>query len=227
MNTTCRISVVKALTYGLVLAIGSASACVLAGEPTDQLKETTDKILAIVRDPTLQGADKEDARQKQMREEIDKRFAWSDMAHSAYGLAWNKLTDAQRTEFTGLFGDLVNKNYMSKVESYSGEKIQYKGDKVDGTYGVVNVVIVTLRNTDIAVSYRVLKKDTQWLIYDVIIENISMVNNYRSQFGAILHSSPHDVLVSRIKAKIAANTPEPTEKKTGTTVDPKKADGAL
>lgn len=210
----------------MLLALTSVPPLVLAGEPTDQIKQTTDQILAILQEPSLKSADKEGERQKQMRKVIDARFDWTDMARSAIGKSWKGLADAQRVEFTGLFGDLVNKNYMSKVEGYSGEKIQYKGDKVDGTYGVVDVVIVTLRGTDIPVSYRVLKKDAKWMIYDVSIEGVSMVNNYRSQIAAILGSSSYDTLIARIRAKIAESAPE-QEKKAGGTAAPKPAEGSL
>jgi len=138
-----------------------------------------------------------------MRKAVDERFDWAALSRSALGKHWRDLSDAQREEFTGLFSDLVEKTYMSKVESYSGEKIQYKGEKVEGAYGVVDVVIVTLEGTDIPVSYRVLKKDAEWLVYDVVIEGVSLVNNYRSQIGAILNSSSYGNLIERLKAKIA------------------------
>jgi len=209
----------------LLLAVFSAPALLLAGEPADQIKQTTDQILAIVQDPALKGADKEDARQKQMRKVVDQRFDWAEMARSAYGKTWKDLTEAKRTAFTGLFSDLVNKNYMSKVESYSGEKIQYTGDKVDGKYGVVEVVIVTLRGTDIPVSYRVLKIDSKWMIYDVVIEGMSMVNNYRSQISAVLDSSSYDTLIVRIRAKIAATASVKDENKTTTAPKPASGEG--
>ena len=211
----------------LLLAVFSVPARLLAGDPTDQIKLTTDQILAIVQDPALNGADKEDARQKQMRKVVDQRFDWAEMARSAYGRTWKDLPEAKRTEFTGLFSDLVNKNYMSKVEGYSGEKIQYKGDKVDGKYGVVDVVIVTLRGTDIPVSYRVLKIDSKWMIYDVVIEGVSMVNNYRSQISAILDSSSYDTLIARLRAKIASTASVKDENKTGTAPEHKTGEGAL
>ncbi len=211
----------------VLLAAYSATAVALAGEPTDQIKQTTDKILAIVQDPALKDASKEDDRQKQMRKEIDARFDWTTMARSAYGNKWKDLSEAQRTDFTKLFSDLVNKNYMSKVESYSGEKIQYKNDRVDGKYGVVDIVIITLRNTDVPVSYRVLKKDNMWLVYDVSVEGVSMVNNYRSQIAAILNSSTYDNLMARLRAKIEAKVPEKGEKKSGDKAEPKSAGDAL
>ena len=210
-----------------LLACCLAPVVALAGAPTDQIKQTTDKILAVVQDPALQGADTGDARQKQMRKAIDERFDWAVMARSAFGKTWKDLTEPQRTEFTELFGNLVNKNYMSRVDSYSGEKIIYKSEKVEGLYGVVEVVIITLRGTDIPVSYRVLLKDANWLVYDISIEGVSMVNNYRSQIGAILNGSSYDNLISRIRGKIAAKPTEKPETKAGPTKAPKPAEGAL
>jgi len=187
----------------LLLLLLGLPALARSGDPTDQIRQTTDKILAIVGKPDLKRPDKEPERQRLMRKAVDERFDWAALSRSALGKHWRDLSDAQREEFTGLFSDLVEKTYMSKVESYSGEKIQYKGEKVEGAYGVVDVVIVTLEGTDIPVSYRVLKKDAEWLVYDVVIEGVSLVNNYRSQIGAILNSSSYGNLIERLKAKIA------------------------
>ena len=210
----------------LLLAFG-VPVCTRAGDPTDQIRQTTDKILAIVQDPALKGPEKEAERQRQMRAMIDGRFDWAAMARSAIGKHWRDLSDAQRAEFTGLFGELIEKNYMSKIESYSGEKILYKGDKVEETYGVADVVISTLKGVDIPVSYRVLKKDAEWLVYDVNIEGVSLVNNYRSQIGSILNSSSYDNLIVKIKAKIAASAPGQAGEKARGTADKKQGEGVL
>jgi phospholipid transport system substrate-binding protein len=174
-----------------------------AGEATDQIRQTTDKILAIVQDPALKGADKEGERQRQMKAAIDERFDWAAMARGAIGKHWRDLSEAQRAEFSSLFGELVEKTYLSQVEGYSGEKIQYKAEKEDGKFGVVDVLIVTLRETSIPVSYRVLKKGAAWFVYDVSIEGVSFVNNYRSQIGSILDTSTYADLIAKIQAKIA------------------------
>ena len=211
----------------LLLLVFGTPALALAGEPSDQIRQTTDKILAIVEAPALKGPDKDAERQKQMRAAIDERFDWAAMARSALGKNWRDLSEAQRTEFTGLFSELIEKNYMTQVESYSGEKILYKGDKVDGIYGVAEVVILTLRGTDIPVSYRVLKKGPAWLVYDVSIEGVSLVNNYRSQIGTILNSSSYATLIAKIKAKIAAAPAEPAGKKAKATTERKTGEGTL
>jgi phospholipid transport system substrate-binding protein len=189
----------------LLLCVFVAPVLAWAGEPTDQIRQTTDTILAIVKNPALKGPDQEAERQKQLRQSIDKRFDWTAMSRSAVGKYWRDLSAAQRTEFTGLFSDLIEKSYMARIESYSDEKMLYKGDKVDGEYAAVDVVIVTLSGTDVPITYRVLKKGSEWLVYDLSIEGVSLVNNYRSQIGAILNHSPYDVLIAKIKTKIAAS----------------------
>lgn len=217
----------KPATLFLLFLLLGAPVLVPAGEPTDQIKQTTDKILAIVQDPALKGPDKDAERQKQMKQAIDTRFDWASMSRSAIGAHWQGLSEAQRKEFTALFSELVEKTYMSKVESYSGEKIQYRGDKVDGTFGVAEVVIVTLRGTDTPVSYRVQKKGAEWLVYDVNIEGVSLVNNYRSQIAAILSGSSYDVLIGKIKAKLAAPAPGQVSEKSATTTPQQPAKDAL
>lgn len=183
-----------------------------AGEATEQIRQTTDALLAVAQDPALKSPDKDAERQKRMRETVDARFDWNAMARSAFGKHWRDLSEARRAEFTGLFSELIKKIYLAHVEGYSGEKVLYKGDKIDGAYGVVEVVIVTLRGTDIPVSYRVLNKGAAWLVYDVSIEGVSMVNNYRSQIGSLLNSSSYETLISRIKTKIAAPPPGSTDR---------------
>jgi phospholipid transport system substrate-binding protein len=210
----------------LLLALG-VHALARAGEATDQLKQTTEKILAIVQDAALKGADKDEERQKQMRKVVDERFDWAAMGRSAVGKNWRDLSEAQRTEFTACFSELIEKTYLAKVESYTGEKIVYKGDKVADAFGIVEVVVVTLRGTDIPVSYRVQKKGDAWLVYDVNIEGVSLVNNYRSQIGTILNTSSFDVLISKIKAKIAARAPAKEGKAVPAAPEPKKGEDNL
>ena len=174
-----------------------------SGEPTDQIRQTTDQILAIVQDPALQGDDHVAERESRMKLKIDARFNWPAMARSAMGSHWAGLNEAQRQEFTGLFSDLIKKTYLAQLESYSGEKIRYQGDHVDGKYGVANVIVVTLRGTDIPVNYRMLRGSADWQVYDVSIEGVSLVNNYRSQIGSLLDRYPYDGLITRIKSRLA------------------------
>jgi phospholipid transport system substrate-binding protein len=181
---------------GIVLAL--ASTPVLAGEPTDQIKETIDVVLTLVNNPDL----KEAERQKLIRQAADKRFHWTAIARSAMGVYWQNLTQEQKEEFTGLFTDLIESVYIQKIESYSGEKILYLGDDTDDGYGTVKMTIITHKGTEIPISYRVVEEKGQWLIYDVRVEGISMVNNYRKQISYIMNNSSYEELAKKLKEKI-------------------------
>ena len=197
MIRSCR----RPLTF-IVLLVPGLSVPALAGELTDQIRQTTDRIIAIVQDSASKDPNKEAERRAKIRKIIDERFDWDAMARSAMGKHWRGLAEAQRKEFRGLFSQLVEQTYMARVEGYSGEKLVYKGDKVDGKYGVADVVITTVKGTDIPVSYRVLKKSDKWMVYDITIEGVSLVNNYRSQISSILDSSSYDDLVKKIRARL-------------------------
>lgn len=92
---------------------------------------------------------------------------------------------------------------MGKVEDYSGEKVQYEGETIDGEYAVVKVNIITQKNRDISVDYRLQKEKNEWFVYDVSIEGVSLVNNYRTQFNSIILQSSYEDLVKKMKAKVA------------------------
>ncbi|OGV81101.1 MAG: hypothetical protein A3K18_09215 [Lentisphaerae bacterium RIFOXYA12_64_32] len=211
--------------FALLLLVLGIPPLAQKGEPTDQVRQTTETVLAIVQAPNLKGPGNDAERQKRMKQAVDERFDWAAMARGVIGRQWRELSDAQRTELSGLFSELIARDYISKVESYSGEKILYKGDRVDGKRGVV-VVVVTVRGAEVPVSYRVLKKGTEWLVYDVIIGGKSMANNCRSQMGVSLDHPSYDDLISGIRAKIAESAPEQGEKKSGATTEQKSGKGA-
>jgi phospholipid transport system substrate-binding protein len=174
-----------------------------AGEPMDRIKQTTDTILSIVSDPTLKVPSKAEERRKQIRNAVDQRFDWEEMARRSLARHWAQRTDEEKKEFIRLFGDLLERTYMDKIEGYSGEKVQYEGDTVEGDYAVVRIKIITKKNVDIPVEYRLQKKGNNWLVYDVSIEGVSLVNNYRTQFNSIMVGSSYADLVKRLKAKVA------------------------
>lgn len=174
-----------------------------AGEPIDQIKQTTDAILSIVSDPALKIPSKAEERRRRIRNAVDQRFDWEEMARRSLGRHWAQRTSEEKKEFVPLFADLLDRTYMEKIEGYSGEKVQYEGDTLEGGYAAVRVKIVTKKNVDIPVEYRLQKKGNNWLVYDVSIEGVSLVNNYRTQFNSIIVGSSYADLVKRLKAKVA------------------------
>jgi phospholipid transport system substrate-binding protein len=193
----------------LVLFLAGAEMPAIAGEPTDQLKQAIDKVLAIVTDPALKGPEHRAERRKLIREAANDRFDWAAMARSSMGIYWHKRTPAEKKDFTSLFSDLIESAYMSKIEGYSGEKIRYLGDSTDDRYGTVKTLITDDRGTEIPVLYWVKKENGKWLIYDISIEGVSLVNNYRSQIADILSRSSYDKLIEILKERVKAeNEPE-------------------
>jgi phospholipid transport system substrate-binding protein len=186
----------------LLLLVFGIALPVWAGEPTDEIKQTTDKILSILTNPSLKGSSKTAEREKLIRQAIDERFDWEEMARRSLARYWDQRTDGEKKEFVRLYSDLLERTYMDKVEGYSGEKVIYEGESVDNGYAVVRVKIVTKKNTDIRVHYRLKRVENKWLVYDVSIEGVSLVNNYRTQFNSIILKSSYENLVERLRERV-------------------------
>ena len=172
-----------------------------AGEPTERVKQTSDKVIAIVSDPALKGQDKAEKKKDLIREVVDGLIDWEEMSRRSLGIHWQKRTDEEKREFVRLFSQLIEKTYRDKVEDYAGEKVNYVGEKIDGDYAEVESRILTSKNTEIPVNYKMTRKQGKWWVYDIVIEGVSFVNNYRTQFNSILASSSYPGLVKQLKAK--------------------------
>ena len=175
---------------------------VWAAGPTEAIKQTTDKILSILTDPALKPSSKTAEREKLIRQAVDERFNWEEMARRSLATHWAKRTAEERKEFVPLFADLLERTYMKKVEDYSGEKVLYERETKEGDYATVKVKIVTKKNKDIPVEYRLKKEGNNWFIYDVSIEGVSLVNNYRTQFNSIITQSSYENLIKKLKEKV-------------------------
>lgn len=175
----------------------------LAGEPTEKIKKTTDRILSIVANPSLKDPSKAKERKKLIRNVVDEQFDWEEMARRSLGRHWSQRTNDEKKEFIRLFADLLDRTYMNKVEGYSGEKVRYEGETIEGNYASVRVKIVTQDHKDIPVEYRLKKEKNDWFVYDVSIEGVSLVNNYRTQFNSIIVQSSYENLVKKLREKVA------------------------
>lgn len=176
---------------------------VWAGGPTEKIKQTTEELLAIVGDPALKDKSMARERKKLIRKAVDKRFDWEEMGRRALARHWAMRTDEEKREFVSLFGRLMERAYMAKVEGYSGEEVTYGKELVDGEYGVVNVKILTSKEVEISVKYRLRKKGEDWFVYDISIEGVSLVNNYRVQFRNIISRFSYETLIKKLKRKVA------------------------
>jgi phospholipid transport system substrate-binding protein len=188
-----------ALVFALGLTVcGSA---VEAGVPTDQLRGATDRVLKVLQDPALKQPAKEEARRQQIRAIADEVFDWQETGKRALARHWQGRSPSERQEFSALFADLIERSYVSKIERYSGERIVYAGDTVEGDQATVRTKLITKSNTEIPIDYRMQKEGDRWRVYDVVIEGVSLVSNYRTQFNRIIVQSGYGELVTKLRAK--------------------------
>jgi phospholipid transport system substrate-binding protein len=180
---------------------GPAPSYALAGVPTDQLRVSVDQALKVLADGT---AKREQPRERRatLRKIADDIFDWDETAKRSLGMHWQQRTPAEREEFVRLFSDMLERSYMSKIELYDGEKISYLGDTIEGDQAVVRTKILNRQGTEIPVNYKMMRRDgDRWKVYDVEIESVSLVANYRTQINNMLRRSSYPELVRTLKAK--------------------------
>jgi phospholipid transport system substrate-binding protein len=190
------VPIVVAAVVGLGMA-GPAT----AGPATDQLHGSIDAVLKILSDPELKKQAKAVERRRAIRTVANDIFDFNEISRRSLAVHWQARAPAERQEFVALFGDLLENSYISKIESYSGEKIVYAGETVDGQLATVKTRLVTRQGTEVPVEYRMFLRDDRWRAYDVNIEGISLVANYRAQFNTIISRSGYQDLVAKLKAK--------------------------
>jgi phospholipid transport system substrate-binding protein len=208
MGVAIRVSAVAA-------GIAVASAAAWAGPATDQVKTAVDRVLKIVGDPELKKPQNAEKRRGQIREVARQLFDFEEMSRRALARHWAPRTPEQKKRFTELFSELLENSYVSKIEGYGGEKIVYLPEQVDGDIVAVKSKLVTQRGTEIPIDYRLQKDGDRWEVFDVVIEGVSLVANYRSQFNKIITQSSFDELVKKMEAKqleVAAEQKGPAKK---------------
>jgi phospholipid transport system substrate-binding protein len=176
-----------------VAAVVAAAGPVVAGEPTDALRQRVDRVVKILAQPG--------DHRPELRRIAEDIFDFEEMSRRALGPHWNARTPDERRQFVPLFTDLLERSYVGRVESGRGGSVLYVGESVDGGEATVRTRIVTPQRTEVPVDYRMQRKDGRWRVHDVLIEGVSLVNNYRSQFNAVIQSSSYGALVERLRSK--------------------------
>jgi phospholipid transport system substrate-binding protein len=190
-----------------VLAIVLSATLAWAGAATEQLRSQVDQVIKVLDDPALK--DKPAERRAQVRKMAEDIFDYPDTARRALGAHWNARSPQEREEFTRLFGDLLDRAYISKIDLYQGEKVKWVGETGDSSDAAVKTTIVTKSGTEVPIDYRMHLKDGRWRVYDVVIEGVSMVSNYRTQFNKIVQTESYDSLVQKLKARGATPAASP------------------
>lgn len=175
----------------------------LAGPPTDQVRTSIEQVIKVLEDPSLKAEAKTQERRTAIRQVATETFDFGETARRALGRHWQGLSDQDRQEFSSLFTDLLERAYVSRIEQYGGERITYAGELVDpgGELATVRTRFTLKGGADVPVDYRMLRRGDRWLVYDVSLEGISLVANYRSQFNKVIETSSYQELVKRLKTR--------------------------
>ena len=187
------------LTAALLLGLTASVAAALT--PTETVKSRVDDALQSLSQTANPGAEASERRRADIRRAADTLFDFPDMSRRALGRHWTDRTPAEREEFTRLFTDLIARTYIGKIDRYAGESIAYVGERVDGDEASVRSQVVTAKGSQIPVEYRLHRANDTWSAYDVLIENVSLVGTYRSQFDRIIKAESFADLLRRLREK--------------------------
>ena len=180
----------------VLLGLGLASNA-SAGQPTEQLRTYTDQVLKILENPAMTLPERREA----VRALAEQVFDVTETARRALGQHWQQRTPAERDEFVKLFANLLEQTYISRIDEFGGEKLTYVSEQIDGDRAIVRARITTKKGTEVPVESRLLLKENRWLIYDILVENLSLVSNYRSQFDRVIRTASYEELVRRLRTK--------------------------
>jgi phospholipid transport system substrate-binding protein len=172
----------------------------MAGGATDAMKHTIDEVLTIIKDKEFKQSGRAEERRQRLEKVVGDRFDYQEMSKRALGAPWNQLSDKDKQEFVALFRTLLTNSYADKIEAYTGEGVQYLNERTENNYAEVRTKVLTGK-VEIPLDYRLLNKGTDWRVYDVVVDGVSLVNNYRGQFSKILRSSTYADLVDQLRKK--------------------------
>jgi phospholipid transport system substrate-binding protein len=180
-----------------------ASAAPAADSPTQAIQTRVDRAMQVLNDSSLKGSGHTAERRARVRKIADEIFDFAEMGRRALGPHWSSLAAGDRERYVGLFADLLDRAYFERIDQYEGEKVRYLEPRIEGEQATVPTRVITPRGTELPVDYRMHRAQGRWQVYDVIIEGVSLVSNYRSQFDRIVRTASVDELLKRMEAQVA------------------------
>ena len=199
------------LAIGFVIVIGlilNQVGRVTAGPPTEAVKGSINEVIKILSDESLKKPENAEERRHILEKTIANRFNYDEMGKRSLGAQWQSLNEQQRREFVDAFKTFLSNSYADRITGYSGEQVHYLSERIEQGYAEVRTKIVS-NKSEIPLDYRLLNKDGDWRVYDVVVDGVSLVNNYRGQFSKILKTSSYEELVEKLKKKSAAKALSP------------------
>jgi phospholipid transport system substrate-binding protein len=167
----------------------------------EAMRTTVSQALGVLQDPDLKKPERTDERVTQLKKIANVRFDYGEMAKRSLGSQWNKLEEKERQEFVGVFTEFLTATYVERIHAYSGEEVKFLNERLEGDHAEVTSLMVG-KKTEIPMDYRLMKKGDDWKAYDVVIDGVSLVQNYRGQFTATLRASSYEHLVHILREKI-------------------------
>ena len=189
-----------AVVTALVLAVAVGAEPATAGEATEAMKGTIDEVLRILADQSLKQPAKANERRQLLERVVGERFDYEEMSRRSLGTAWANVSEKDKHEFVSLFQTLLVNTYADKIESYTGDGVQYINERTEKEYAEVRTKVLTGK-TEIPLDYRLLHKGSAWRVYDVVVDGVSLVNNYRGQFSKILRNGSYADLIDQLRKK--------------------------
>lgn len=184
---------------GLILAALAIATPGHAAGPLQQLQQYTDRVVAILEDPRLTGPDQRLARRAAVRSAAEEMFDAVEASRRALGIHWARLSAEEQQRFVRLFLALLERAYVTKVDLYGGQRVKYLGESVDGDHAVVRAKVLTKKGREVPADTKMVRRAERWLVYDVLVENIGLIANYRAQFDHIIRTSSYQELVRRLQ----------------------------
>jgi phospholipid transport system substrate-binding protein len=182
-----------------------ASSGVAANTPLALIQTGTDRALQVLRSAQSGAGPNLRERRAEILQIVDEYFDFAEMARRALGRPWKDQSPQKQQEFADLFKQLIFNNYVGRVETYTGtnERVVYDEQKIEGEYALVKTRVLDYKNTNVQLDYRLRLIKGEWKVYDVIVEGVSLVENYRGQFNSILANKTFDALLSQLREKVA------------------------
>ncbi len=172
-----------------------------AGEPLNLVKTAAEAAIAVLRDLKLKGLDQKKERIERLKEIINPIFDYKEMARRSLGRHWRRRSPEEQEEFTTLFRAFLEKIYSDRVDVYDGEKVTFGRETIDQDYAQVESTVINAKGEESSIVYRLRHTDEKWKVYDAVVENISIVNNYRSQFDRVISKSSFENLKKMLREK--------------------------
>ena len=190
--------------YFLLLSLTLSGAAMAAESPSQTLQSSIDLVLETLKKPEYRDPQTRPSLRARIEQEVDRVFDFAEFSARTVSSYWSSFNPDQKKRFVDTFSDLLIATYLNQVDGYNGEKISYLEERfsADGSRAEVHTTITLASNKVVPVNYRLLNKEGQWRIYDVLVENVGLTSNYRSQFKEILLKSTPEDLIRRVEERV-------------------------